>query len=148
MAMSSAISRVSCNLFPSTPQSGQRQPSIRTYSLTPKSASMISGGEVSHPPFVVLLWRQHSSLYELVQQVAQMSPGLWAALQRRLHAAPYEHKEQRGTVQLRHTLQRLLQFWRGIRMDASVSNVVWSFLKSLRVCRQSSEGAQYIPSSH
>lgn len=48
-----------------------------------------------------------------MQQQAHPFPGDGAALQSVLQAVPHKHKEQRGAVQLRYTLQRLLQGRKG-----------------------------------
>lgn len=63
-------------------------------------------------PFVVLLRWQGPCLYKLVQQQPHVLSGDGAALKRRLDGVPHKHIEQRGTVELCHALQRLLQHQR------------------------------------
>lgn len=111
IAMSSAASRISSSL--------QETKTNSTYSTFHRAAlnsfeeviSTLKADDAPSKclPFVVLLCEQRPCLYKLLQQQAHVLPCNGAAFKCRFHTVPHKHIEQWSTIELSHTLQRLLQ---------------------------------------
>ena len=90
---------------------------VQTWELTGNGILFLL---VKCSPFVVLFCGQCPCLYKLLQQQAHVLPGNGAAFESRLHAVPHKNIEQRGTIELCHTLQRFLQSQKKKKQAASV----------------------------
>lgn len=71
-------------------------------------------------PFVELVWGQRPFLHKVVQKQANALPGDGPAFEYHLNAPLHEHVEQRGAVELLHTLERPLQ-----RDEGRIWGCVW-----------------------
>lgn len=78
-------------------------------------------------PLIVLFGRKDSSTNKLLKKETYVLSSNGAALQCGFHAIPYKHEKQRGTVQLLHTLQCLLQTSKKSKVNGSDLQMLSSF---------------------